>query len=148
MNYQKIITDISKVFSTENLEKVKKVAEFITEQGDKILEGMDATDKGINELSQWVNNNSHIPCEMYQMERLDIESLKNILIENRSENSSFAALLNLGRNKNDELEIFLQFLDGNKKAIDRKKVYCIRCESISKELKENFGDKELLVINL
>lgn len=148
MNYQKIITDISKVFSPENLEKVRKVAEFVGEQGDKILEGMDAAEKGIDGLSQWVKNNTDVLCEMYQLEKLDIEELKNIIRETKVEESSFVALLNLGRNKNDELEVFLQHLDVNKKAINKDKVYCIRCQILDQKLKENFGDRELLVVNL
>lgn len=148
MNYQKIITDISKVFSPENLKKLQQVTEFIGEQGDKILDGMDAAAKGIDGLSQWVKNNTDVLCEMYQLEKLDIEELKNIIRETRVEESSFVALLNLGRNKNDELEIFLQHLDANKKAINKDKVYCIRCQILDQKLKENFGDRELLIVNL
>lgn len=148
MNYQKIITNITEVFSPENLKKLEKFTEFIGEKGDKILEGMNAATEGIDKLSQWVKDNTDVLCEMYQLEKLDIEELKNIIKETRTEESHFVALLNLGRNQNDELEIFLQHLDPNKKAINKDKVYCIRCESIAKELKENFGDKELLVVNL
>lgn len=148
MNYQKIITELSKVFSPENLKKLQQVTEFIGEQGDKILDGMDATAKGIDGLSQWVKNNTDVLCEMYQLEKLDIEELKNIIRETRVEESSFVALLNLGRNKNDELEIFLQHLDNSKKAINKDKVYCIRCQILDQKLKENFGDRELLIVNL
>lgn len=148
MDYTKITTSLQKIFSKENLEKLTQLSEFIGEQGDKILEGMDAASKGIDGLSQWVKDNTDVLCEMYQLEKLDIEELKNIIKETRTEESHFVALLNLGRNQNDELEIFLQHLDANKKAINKDKVYCIRCESMAKELKENFGDKELLVVNL
>jgi hypothetical protein len=85
---------------------------------------------------------------MYQLEKLGIDELKNIITETKTEASVSVALLNSGRNKKDELELFLQHLDADKKAIDTKKVYYIRCEIISKELKEKFGDKELLLVNL
>ena len=126
MNYQKVQTSIGKIFSPENMEKLRKVAEFIGEQ----------------------ENNTNIPCEMYQLEKLGIDELKNIITETKTEASVSVALLNSGRNKKDELELFLQHLDADKKAIDMNKVYYIRCEIISKELKEKFGDKELLLVNL
>ncbi len=148
MNYQKVQTSIGKIFSPENMEKLQKVMEFIGEQGKVILEGADAVAEGIDGLSKWVENNTNIPCEMYQLEKLGIDELKNIITETKTEASVSVALLNSGRNKNDELELFLQHLDADKKAIDTNKVYYIRCEIISKELKEKFGDKELLLVNL
>lgn len=148
MNYQKVQTSIGKIFSPENMEKLRKVAEFIGEQGKVILEGADAVAEGIDGLSKWVENNTNISCEMYQLEKLGIDELKNIITETKTEASVSVALLNSGRNKKDELELFLQHLDADKKAIDMNKVYYIRCEIISKELKEKFGDKELLLVNL
>ena len=82
------------------------------------------------------------------MRFVNAEGLKKIIMETKKENSAHAALLNLGRNQDDELEVFLQHLDVEKKPVDLEKVYCIRCEMISKDLKESFGDKELLLVKL
>ena len=142
--YQKVLTTLSQVFTPENMRKINQ----ILEKGDKILKGMDRVEESINNLSKRVNDNTDALLEVYNMEKLDIENLKKIIVETRMEDSAFVAVLNLGRNKRDELEVFLQYLDADKNAIIKDKVYCIRCEMISKDLKENFGDKELLLVNL
>ncbi len=142
--YQKVLTTVSQVFTPENMRKINQ----ILENGDKILKGIDRVEESINNLSKRINDNTDALCEVYNMEKLDIENLKKIIVETRMEDSAFVAVLNLGRNKRDELEVFLQYLDVDKNAIVKDKVYCIRCEMISKEIKENFGDKELLLVNL
>ena len=142
--YQKVLTTVSQVFTPENMRKINQ----ILENGDKILKGIDRVEESINNLSKRVKDNTDALCEVYNMEKLDIENLKKIIVETRMEDSAFVAVLNLGRNKRDELEVFLQYLDADKNAIVKDKVYCIRCEMISKDLKENFGDKELLLVNL
>lgn len=142
--YQKVLTTLSQVFTPENMRKINQ----ILEKGDKILKGIDRVEESINNLSKRVKDNTDALCEVYNMEKLDIENLKKIIVETRMEDSAFVAVLNLGRNKRDELEVFLQYLDADKNAIVKDKVYCIRCEMISKDLKENFGDKELLLVNL
>lgn len=142
--YQKVLTTLSQVFTPENMRKINQ----ILENGDKILKGIDRVEESINNLSKRVKDNTDALCEVYNMEKLDIENLKKIIVETRMEDSAFVAVLNLGRNKRDELEVFLQYLDADKNAIVKDKVYCIRCEMISKDLKENFGDKELLLVNL
>lgn len=142
--YQKVLTTLSQVFTPENMRKINQ----ILENGDKILKGIDRVEESINNLSKRVKDNTDALCEVYNMEKLDIENLKKIIVETRMEDSAFVAVLNLGRNKRDELEVFLQYLDADKNAIVKDKVYCIRCEMISKDLKENFGDKELLLVNV
>ena len=126
----KVLTTIGQIFTPENLKKLKDAKELISEMASELL-GKEAT-----------------LCEMYQLEKLDKEGLKKIIMETKKENSAHAALLNLGRNQDDELEVFLQHLDAEKKPVDSEKVYCIRCEMISKEIKESFGDKELLLVKL
>ena len=142
--YQKVLTTVSQVFTPENMRKINQ----ILENRDKILKGIDRVEESINNLSKRVKDNTDALCEVYNMEKLDIENLKKIIVETRMEDSAFVAVLNLGRNKRDELEVFLQYLDADKNAIVKDKVYCIRCEMISKDLKENFGDKELLLVNV
>jgi len=126
----KVLTTIGQIFTPENLKKLKDAKELISEMASELL-GKEAT-----------------LCEMYQLEKLDKEGLKKIIMETKKENSAHVALLNLGRNQDDELEVFLQHLDAEKKPVDSEKVYCIRCEMISKEIKESFGDKELLLVKL
>lgn len=126
----KVLTTIGKIFTPENLKKLKDAMGPILVVASELL-GKEET-----------------PCEMYQLEKLDMEGLKKIIMETKKENSAHAALLNLGRNQDDELEVFLQHLDVEKNPVDVKKVYCIRCEMISKEIKESFGDKELLLVKL
>ena len=125
-----LTTTIGQVFTPENLKKLKDAKELILETASELF------------------GNGATPCEMYQLEKLDKEGLKKIIMKTKKENSAHAALLNLGRNQDDELEVFLQHLDAEKKPVDVKKVYCIRCEMISKDLKESFGDKELLLVKL
>ena len=148
MNYRKVQTSIGEIFSTENMEKLQEVVDFIQRQGGKILEGIDVAGEGVDRLSKWVKDNTDIPCKMYQLEKLGIDELKNIITETKIENSVFVALLNSGRNKKDELEIFLQYLDAGKKAVDTNEVYCIRCQIMSNDLKEDFEGEKLLLINL
>lgn len=126
----KVLTTIGQVFTPENLKKLKDAKELISEWASELF------------------GNGATPCEMYQLEKLDMEGLKKIIMETQKENSAHVALLNLGRNQDDELEVFLQHLDTEKKPVDSEKVYCIRCEMISKEIKESFGDKELLLVKL
>ena len=126
----KVLTTIGKIFTPENLKKLKDDIGPILVVASEVL-GKEET-----------------PCEMYQLEKLDMEVLKKIIMETQKENSAHVALLNLGRNQDDELEVFLQHLDVEKNPVDVKKVYCIRCEMISKEIKESFGDKELLLVKL
>ena len=111
--YQKVLTTLSQVFTPENMRKINQ----ILENGDKILKGIDRVEESINNLSKRVKDNTDALCEVYNMEKLDIENLKKIIVETRMEDSAFVAVLNLGRNKRDELEVFLQYLDADKNAI-------------------------------
>jgi hypothetical protein len=126
----KVLTTIGQVFTPENLKKLKDAKELISEWASELF------------------GNGATLCEMYQLEKLDMEGLKKIIMETQKENSAHVALLNLGRNQDDELEVFLQHLDVEKNPLNSEKVYCIRCEMISKEIKESFGDKELLLVKL
>lgn len=164
---QRINVDFKDLFSKDSLQKVKdllkiegqKVKEFIekideksakeiNEFADKVDNVGDTVASAIDKLSDYIKENTSTQCELIRTKELDMSELKKILSETMTEESHFAALLDLGRNKKDELEIFLQYLDKDKKQIDMKKVYCIRCDMKSDELKQAFGDKELLIINL
>lgn len=155
MNYQVLTTTLKDVLNKENVKKIldfinenKEVAkEFIDESGEIVLKGMDTVAGKIDKASEFIKKHTDIPCEMYKCEKLDIDTLKNIINESKTPETKFVALLNTGRNKEDILEVFLQHLNENKEAVNMDKVYCIRCEMISEELKKSFGGKELLVIS-
>ena len=104
--------------------------------------------KEFESFSDKIRETTDIPCEMIILEKLDLERLKEIIQETKEEGAIFSALLNEGRNKKDELELFLQYLNSEKQAIDMNKVICIRCQMLSEELREKFGDRNLLVIKL
>ena len=104
--------------------------------------------EGIDRLSQKVKDNTDVPCEMIFIEKLDMESLKEIIKQTKMENAMFLAMLNGGRNAKDKLEIYLQYMDGNKQALDSNKVICVRCDMLATTLKDAFGDKELLIVKL
>ena len=85
---------------------------------------------------------------MIFIEQLDMESIKEIIKQTKMENAMFLAMLNGGRNAKDKLEIYLQYMDGNKQALDSNKVICVRCDMLGTTLKDAFGDKELLIVKL
>lgn len=138
INFEKVAGKIQDFFDKESVKKV--IATMETFQ-DEIVEG-------IERLSQKVKDNTDIPCEMISIEKLDMESLKEIIRQTKMENAIFLAMLNGGRNTKDKLEIYLQYMDGNKQALDSKKVICVRCDMLTTTLKDAFGDKELLIVKL
>lgn len=155
-NFEKTTTLLKKVLSEEKLKDlerflekhkdsiikgVNKTSDFLEKHGDKITEN-------INNASEFVKKHTDTLCEVINIEKLDMDILKDILRETMSPKSHYVAALDLGRNKKDQLEIFLQHLDVEKKAIDINKVYCIRCDMKSEEIKKAFGNKNMLLINL
>ncbi|GIM53241.1 hypothetical protein CAPN004_22710 [Capnocytophaga cynodegmi] len=144
MRFEKITGKISEFFSKERIEQIGKFiakAEAIMEVGNPIADGID-------KASERIKANTEPLCELIGIEKLDLEFLKQIVNETKLEGAKFVALLDEGRNAKDKLEIFLQYLDGNKEAVDVNKVICIRCDMKSQQLKEAFGDKKLLIINI
>lgn len=146
----KNLKDLKDVFSKENLEKIitfldkngDKIEKFIDKHGDLVVSAID-------EASGYIKKKTPVFCELINVgDKLDMNNLKQVIRDTMTPESEYAALLNLGRNKKDELEFFLQHLDKDKKAISLEKVYCIRCEMQASEIKEAFGGKELLVIKL
>ena len=101
INFEKVAGKIQDFFDKESVKKV--IATMETFQ-DEIVEG-------IERLSQKVKDNTDIPCEMISIEKLDMESLKEIIRQTKMENAIFLAMLNGGRNTKDKLEIYLQYMD-------------------------------------
>ena len=99
-------------------ERLDAVKSFLDQHGDDIA-------KGIDKASAYVQKHTPVLCEMIEVKELD-----------------------MGRNANDELELFLQYLDANKNAVDKNKIYCIRCGMKSNELKKIFDGKNMLLLNL
>jgi hypothetical protein len=138
INFEKVAGKIQDFFDKENVKKIIATMEAFQ---DEIVEGIDR-------LSQKVKDNTDVPCEMIFIEKLDMESLKEIIKQTKMENAMFLAMLNGGRNAKDKLEIYLQYMDGNKQALDNNKVICVRCDMLATTLKDAFGDKELLIVKL
>ena len=138
VNFTQVVEQLEKWATKERLDAVKS---FLDQHGDDIA-------KGIDKASAYVQKHTPVLCEMIEVKELDMDALKEILTKTRTPESDFAALLDMGRNAQDELELFLQYLDANKKAVDKNKVYCIRCGMKSNELKELFGDKSMLLLKL
>mgnify|MGYP000925490803 CR=1 FL=1 len=138
VNFRTMIYHLKDLLTEERL---KMLQDFIDKYGDDVAEIL-------NSLSEHVKKNTNILCEVISTDRLDADTLKNILRKTMTPKSYYVAALDLGRNKNDQLEIFLQHLDSNKKAVDMNKVYCVRCDMKSDELKKAFGKKNMLLINL
>jgi hypothetical protein len=138
INFEKVAGKIQDFFDKENVKKIIATMEAFQ---DKIVEGIDR-------LSQKVKDNTDVPCEMIFIEKLDMESLKEIIKQTKMENAMFLAMLNGGRNSKDKLEIYLQYMDGNKQALDSNKLICVRCDMLVTTLKDAFGDKELLIVKL
>ena len=125
-------------FTKENLEKLTVMMEKFQ---DGVIEAID-------NLSQRVKDATDLPCEMISTEKLDMENLKEIIRETKVEDAKFLAVLNGGRNKKDKLELYLQYMDQDKQALDMNKIICVRCDIMTETLKEAFGDKELLIVKL
>ena len=138
INFEKVAGKIQDFFDKENVKKIIATMEAFQ---DEIVEGIDR-------LSQKVKDNTDVPCEMIFIEKLDMESLKEIIKQTKMENAMFLAMLNGGRNAKDKLEIYLQYMDGNKQALDSNKVICVRYDMLATTLKDAFGDKELLIVKL
>ena len=122
--FKKLLGKSGDFFSGENLTKVTTIMSQFTDI-EKIANQAIGE---ISTLSQKIKDNTDIPCE--------------------EKGAVFLALLNQGRNKKDELEIFLQYLNAEKQALIFNKVICIRCQMIAEDLKESFGDKNLLIVKL
>ena len=130
--FKKLLGKSGDFFSGEGLKKIGT----IMSQFGVIEEVANKAMKEFESFSDKIRETTDIPCEMIILEKLDLEE------------AIFSALLNEGRNKKDELELFLQYLNAEKQAIDMNKVICIRCQILSEELREKFGEKNLLVIKL
>jgi hypothetical protein len=142
--FKKLLGKSGDFFSGEGLKKIGTIMSqfgIIEEVANKAM-------KEFESFSDKIRETTDIPCEMIILEKLDLERLKEIIQETKEEGAIFSALLNEGRNKKDELELFLQYLNSEKQAIDMNKVICIRCQMLSEELREKFGDRNLLVIKL
>lgn len=142
--FKKLLGKSGDFFSGENLSKVTAIMSQFTDI-EKIANQAIGE---ISTLSQKIKDNTDIPCEMIATEKLDKETLKKIIQETEEKGAVFLALLNQGRNKKDDLEIFLQYLNAEKQALIFNKVICIRCQMIAEDLKESFGDKNLLIVKL
>ena len=142
--FKKLLGKSGDFFSGEGLKKIGT----IMSQFGVIEEVANKAMKEFESFSDKMRETTDIPCEMIILEKLDLERLKEIIQETKEEGAIFSALLNEGRNKKDELELFLQYLNSEKQAIDMNKVICIRCQMLSEELREKFGDRNLLVIKL
>ena len=138
LNFEKTVGKIQDFFTEENLEKLTVMMEKFQ---SRIIEVID-------DLSQRVKDATDLPCEMITTEKLDMENLKEIIRETKLEDAKFLAVLNGGRNKKDKLELYLQYMDQDKQALDINKVICVRCDIMAETLKEAFGDKELLIVKL
>ena len=138
LNFEKTLGKIQDFFAEENLEKLTMMMEKFQ---SRILEA-------IEDLSQRVKDATDLPCEMITTEKLDMENLKEIIRETKVEDAKFLAVLNGGRNKKDKLELYLQYMDQDKQALDMNKIICVRCDIMAETLREAFGDKELLIIKL
>ncbi|MBV7440059.1 hypothetical protein KRX57_01360 [Weeksellaceae bacterium TAE3-ERU29] len=140
-----IVENLQNVFKGDNL---KQITAFLEEHGENLKEGLERAEKAINKATEFVEKKTYKPCVMISIEKLDIQNLKEIIRENRIEEAHFVALLDLGRNENDKLELFMQYLNRDKKAVIADRVFCLRCDMKSADLKEAFGDKNMLLINL
>ena len=138
LNFEKTVGKIQDFFTKENLEKLTVMMEKFQ---DGVIEVID-------NLSQRVKDATDLPCEMISTEKLDMENLKEIIRETKVEEAKFLAVLNGGRNKKDKLELYLQYMDQDKQALDMNKIICVRCDIMTETLKEAFGDKELLIVKL
>ncbi|EPD28482.1 hypothetical protein SAMN05444420_103257 [Capnocytophaga granulosa] len=138
LNFEKTVGKIQDFFAEENLEKLTMMMEKFQ---SRILEA-------IEDLSQRVKDATDLPCEMISTEKLDMENLKEIIRETKVEDAKFLAVLNGGRNKKDKLELYLQYMDQDKQALDMNKIICVRCDIMAETLREAFGDKELLIVKL
>lgn len=138
LNFEKTVGKIQDFFTKENLEKLTVMMEKFQ---DGVIEVID-------NLSHRVKDATDLPCEMISTEKLDMENLKEIIRETKVEDAKFLAVLNGGRNKKDKLELYLQYMDQDKQALDMNKIICVRCDIMTETLKEAFGDKELLIVKL
>ena len=138
LNFEKTVGKIQDFFVEENLEKLTMMMEKFQ---SRIIEA-------IEDLSQRVKDATDLPCEMITTEKLDMENLKEIIRETKMEEAKFLAVLNGGRNKKDKLELYLQYMDQDKQALDMNKIICVRCDIMAETLREAFGDKELLIVKL
>ena len=84
INFEKVAGKIQDFFDKENVKKIIATMEAFQ---DEIVEGIDR-------ISQKVKDNTDVPCEMIFIEKLDMESLKEIIKQTKMENAMFLAMLN------------------------------------------------------
>lgn len=152
MNYAKVIktvVDITKHLTPESYQKAnsffikngKQFQQAINENTDEIVGAIDSA-------SQKVKENTPVLCEMLSTEKVDLAVLKSIIKNTMIEGSKFVAVLNMGRNPKDKIQLFMQYLDGNHVAVETDKIFCIECDMIAEDMKSAFGNKEMILINL
>lgn len=138
LNFDKIVGKVQDFFDKKSLERFIATMENFQREVVETIEN----------LSQRVKDATDLPCEMISTEKLDMENLKEIIRETKVEDAKFLAVLNGGRNKKDKLDLYLQYMDQDKQALDMNKIICVRCDIMAETLREAFGDKELLIIKL
>lgn len=145
MKQVKVLSDFAMKYATkENLEKLegflKQADEAIDEYGDKAVEV-------INSTSETIKSNIEPLCEIIEKEELSVKLIKDIIKNNINEPFASLALLKGGYNSDNEKHIFyLQPLNKMNKPTNKDLVYCIIVDNVDVSLKNNFSDKDLLII--
>ncbi|MRJ08098.1 hypothetical protein EDL98_05805 [Ornithobacterium rhinotracheale] len=133
--------------------KVKEGCALVDEKAQELKEqamkSLDKVEKHIDTATAWIVKNTDKMCTGYSgIEILELDFLKSMIDKNKTNDSVYAAILNFGRNKKDELLIFLQLLDENKKYVENTEVAAFECQALSKNLRDLFNSKSLVLINL
>lgn len=111
----------------------------------KNIEKLNGLADSVDSVGEIVKNNTDVLCDIYECDSLNTEVIKEIA--KNQEAFNFIALLKDGYNNKKEKHVFfLQFLDADKKAIDENKIYWILSDNFDVTLKQEFGNKELLIL--
>lgn len=143
------IFDILKKYVTkENIEKVSvfleksavKVADFMEKNGELVENTLDT-------VNDTIKANTPILCDVVQIESLSPESIKNIVMDSNVTGFKSVALLRDGYNvKEDKHMFYMMFLDGANTQLKGTNVIFITSDNVDVKLKNNFNEKDLLII--
>lgn len=138
---------MKQITKTINLLKFLKTA-FSKEKVEtylKNIEKLNSLADAVDSVGKIVKDNTDVLCDVYECDSLNTEVIKEIAKNQQA--YSFIALLKDGYNNKKEKHVFfLQFLDADKKAVDESKIYWILSDNFDVTLKQEFGNKELLIL--
>lgn len=134
------ISFFSRTLTEENFKILESFLSQFEKSGEILLESLD-------EINSKINENTESLCEILEVDLLNIESLKEIFTNYGSKNyHSIAFIKGKFDEKKDKRVFFIQKLDAKDNPVQSNEILCLYVNNIKLEIKEWFGDKEMVII--